>query len=112
MTELDRIDLGDGHSFTWIVGDPASHPTDDQRFLRWRGQEETLVGIIEWHTKPDGSDCGGAVMFVRGTSEPDRPIWQVHSLEPLHIEPSVLCNPEKGGCGSHGFIRGGRWVVA
>ena len=115
----DHIGLGAGHSFTWLVGDPESHPTDDARFLRWRGQDETLVGIIHWHPRPDarpgdldGGRCGGAVMFVRGESEPERDVWAVHSLEPLHVEPSILCNAAKCGCGSHGWIRDGRWVPA
>jgi hypothetical protein len=118
----DHVDLGSGHSFTWVVGDPARFPTDDARLLRWHGEAETLVGIIHWHpradgkTLPDGSEagCGGGVMFVRSTSpsEAERPIWQVMSLDPLHIEPSVLCTPGKGGCGSHGWIRGGLWVPA
>lgn len=37
---------------------------------------------------------------------------EFHSLisrEPLHIEASVLCPM---GCGTHGFIRGGRWIPA
>ncbi len=116
-------DLGGGHTFTWLVGDPATHPTEDARLLRWRGQEETLVGIIEWH--PDGGEgehrdiaaagdgmCGGAVMFVRSTSEAGRPLWTIVSLDPLDLQPSILCSPSKGGCGSHGWIRGGRWVGA
>ena len=35
------------------------------------------------------------------------PRWTLHSLDPLHIEPSVLC-----GCGHHGWIRGGCWCPA
>lgn len=31
---------------------------------------------------------------------------QLVSEEPLHLEPSLLC----GDCGTHGFIREGRWI--
>lgn len=118
-----RHDLGSGHYFTWLVGDPATHPTDDARLLDWDDEGYTLVGIIESHPAGPAHDgarvaafdegmCGGAVMFVPATGEPERPIWQVVSLVPLHIEPSVHCTPDKGGCGSHGWIRDGRWVEA
>lgn len=110
--DMDRVDLGAGHAYTWLVGDAERYPTGDARLLRWRGQDETLVGIIEWHAKPNGESCGGMVPFVLAPGENDRPVWRVESLDPLHIEPSVLCSPAKGGCGSHGFIRGGRWVAA
>lgn len=120
----DHIDLGaPGHSFTWVVGDADRFPTDDARLLRWHGGDETLIGIIHWHPRADGKSikgqdgaagCGGGVYFVRGSgeSEANRPIWQVLSLDPLHLEPSLLCTPGKGGCGSHGFIRDGKWVGA
>lgn len=126
-----RHDLGSGHSFTWLVADPATHPTEDARLLHWGDDAaphgspdhggDTLVGIIHWHPRPDGQPgdldegmCGGAVLFVRSTSpsEAQRPIWELHSLDPLHLEPSILCNAAKGGCGSHGWIRDGRWVPA
>jgi len=32
--------------------------------------------------------------------------WDVVSLEPLTISPSLLCRV----CGHHGFVRNGRWV--
>lgn len=53
---------------------------------------------------PAGEPCCGAVNFDLPVNE-GQTVWQLHSLEPLHIEPSVLCN-----CGDHGFIRDGRWV--
>lgn len=112
-------DLGSGHWFTFIVGDAESYPTTDERLLDWNDTGDTLVGIIHGHPRPADRPgngyaryCSGAVLFVRGRSEPDRPTWQVHSIEPLHIEPSVLCAPDKGGCGTHGWIRDGRWVPA
>ena len=64
------------------------------------------IAITEWHKDPQGRLCGGWVPFdieheyIHSTT----PRWQVHSLEPLHLEPSLLC-----GCGHHGFIRNGQW---
>jgi hypothetical protein len=113
-------DLGNGHWFTFMVGDPEYHLTDDERLLNYDEDGNTLVGIIHRHPRPGGpvddevnGYCGGAIQFVRGTSEREkqRPIWQVISLDPLHIEPSLLCVPGKG-CGSHGWIRDGKWIQA
>jgi hypothetical protein len=33
--------------------------------------------------------------------------WQVESLDPVTLSPSLLCP-----CGHHGFIRNGRWEPA
>ncbi len=69
------------------------------------------AGLIESHPRPDGGGrCSGAVTFdVPETADlGPRARWTVHSLDPLHIEPSVLCRT----CGHHGFIRGGEWVPA
>ncbi len=43
---------------------------------------------------------------------PDNQYWAVESWEPLTVSPSLLCTPDKGGCGDHGFIKQGRWVLA
>ena len=87
-----------------------------ERTYEFEGKRYVLVGIIEYHPKPDDSECGVAVNFSRplnpSATEAARPVWSVESLEPLTISPSVLCSPDKGGCGSHGFIRDGRWVAA
>jgi len=61
-----------------------------------------------------GPECEGAVLFDtpenrHGNEDGHRPLWQVESLEPLTISPSILMSPDKGGCGLHGFIRAGRW---
>lgn len=36
---------------------------------------------------------------------PESVRWTVESLAPLTLSPSLLC----GWCGTHGFIRNGRW---
>lgn len=49
----------------------------------------------------------GAIAFdVPGNEDiPDSVRWQVESLDPLTLSPSLLCR----WCGHHGFIRAGRW---
>lgn len=49
---------------------------------------------------------------VQAQVAPNTPRWQVESWEPLTLSPSILCTIEKGGCGLHGYIRGGLWVPA
>lgn len=63
-----------------------------------------LAGITEWHWTGEHW-CAGFVPFK--SHNPDHG-WDVHSLDPLHLEPSLLCRL----CGSHGFIRAGAWVPA
>jgi hypothetical protein len=65
----------------------------------------TRVGLLETHRAPDGSECAGSVTFDVPQARAKGPRWTVHSLDPLHLEPSILCS-----CGHHGFIREGRWV--
>jgi hypothetical protein len=92
-TESERIDLGDNHSavIRYMDGEP------------W--------GIAYEHQKPDGTPCITASWLpfdIRYGEPRDAEGWTLHSLDPLHIEPSVLCR----ACGDHGFIRDGRWVRA
>lgn len=37
--------------------------------------------------------------------------WTVVQREPLTLSPSLHCDPALGGCGMHGFIRDGKWVL-
>ena len=91
--EADRHDLGNGHFYLCYVD------SDD----RW-------IGIIEYHPHlVTGEQCGGSVLFE---SRDGRPSWQVESWDPLTLSPSILCAPDKGGCGMHGYIQEGRWVSA
>lgn len=83
----------------------------DQTVVRYVNSDEVWVGLIHFHPKPDGSRCnGGAILFdiPENDNVPDRAKWQVVSLDPLRLEPSLLCTV----CGNHGFIRAGRWVPA
>lgn len=66
------------------------------------------IGFIESHPTPEGRGCSGQVVFdVPEADGLGGPRWTLHSLDPLHIEPSVLCS-----CGHHGFVRDGAWVPA
>ena len=72
---------------------------------------ETKAGITLSHVHDDEMVCEGSVMFDLPTTRekfPDSNRWQLHSLDPLTISPSVLQRP----CGLHGFIRNGAWVPA
>jgi hypothetical protein len=74
---------------------------------------DTVIGFIETHPTPDGHGCHGQVVFdIPEAAYVTGPKWQLVSLDPLHIEPSVLCGTNGGGatgCGHHGFVRNGRW---
>jgi hypothetical protein len=57
-----------------------------------RQDEGICVGGISWCP-----ECHGAT-------------WDLKSLDPLHVEPSVACRTHSPD--HHGFIRGGVWVRA
>ncbi len=96
MTDrTDREDIGSGHSIT----------------LYTDADDDTITGLIAWHQRPDGTECnGGSVLFdvPANAHAPAHTKWTVITLDPLHLEPSLLCTR----CGDHGFIRLGRWVPA
>ncbi len=94
------------HASAWTVGSDHYVQWADHR--GWTRDEngpvtrESARGLMEWHwDQAGGRWCGGFVSFTPGN----------HTLicaEPLHIEPSVLCNR----CPEHGWIREGRWIAA
>lgn len=88
MTGERRVDLGDGHSYEKVLS---------------KGE---WVAIIEFHSDAKtGDPCGGFVAFEGYDSREDK--WRVLSWDPLTLNPSLQCP-----CGSHGFIRNGRWEPA
>lgn len=122
----EAIDLGSGHSFVWTVADAErwndpweAHVRAEEpgfpRALCYQLEDDgkllLVCGIIESHIGADGKPCASAMQFTRPKNpskiEQSRPTWEVHSLEPLHTEPSIQCRRE--GCNTHGYIRGGRW---
>lgn len=70
------------------------------------------IGLTIQHE--DG--CLSGIMFrLPHVAElmPGRDLWDVISLDPIHVEPSVLRSGAKNGTDHdhHGWIRGGRWVA-
>lgn len=62
-------------------------------------------------THPRGGVEGAPPCHENGSWIPthaEAEAWTLVSLEPLHLEPSLLCR----ACGDHGFIRDGKWVPA
>ena len=119
-------DLGDNHAFKYFRWAP-----DRELNPQYEGIADVpRFGATVAHLKPDGSPCLEAVHFdlpeVHAVEEASKryclangipygehyPCWQVQSWEPLTLSPSLLCNPVKGGCGDHGFIKAGKWVRA
>jgi hypothetical protein len=106
-----EIDLGEG-----IKAYPYRY-WPDRRFKANRGKPH-----IEWAgcrlVFPSGTQ--GAVLFdLPGLADsfPKQPRWELKSLDPLHIEPSVQCyrydeKTKQLVAAEHGFIRGGRWQWA
>lgn len=83
----DAVDLGSGH------------------WARFTVRGGARVGFFHVHPAagggriPEGEPCAGSVTFAGPEAR-----WILHSLDPLHVEPSILCS-----CGRHGFVRGGKW---
>lgn len=50
---------------------------------------------------------GGITLDVPAAEGLSGARWQVQSMAPLTVSPSLLCQ-----CGDHGFIRDGKWVPA
>ncbi len=100
-------DIGDDHSITWF----GWYPDRDLNPQYANAADIPNMGVVVYHHRPGGEWCSGAIHFDRPEIREligDRPVWQVMSMNPLHVEPSVLCKL----CGDHGYIRDGRWVPA
>jgi hypothetical protein len=93
------IDLGNDHWATFYTG---------------HGDEtNTRIGAQIYHKASDGDWCVGSVLFdIPEAQRFPGAKWTLHSLDPLHIEPSVACGGGPWECSDHGFIREGRWVPA
>jgi hypothetical protein len=78
------------------------------QFYGLHGSAESVkAGILYEHPDGKGGRCWGGVSF-KGVNPADPRGWDVQSLDPLTISPSVLCL----SCQHHGFIREGKWVPA
>lgn len=66
------------------------------------------AGIFVYHLHAQDDLCVSTAPFrimQNEAIEPNRSMWDLHSLFPLHLEPSIL----QMRCGMHGHIREGRW---
>ena len=74
------------------------------------GVSVRVQGLWWTHHTPSGEACeASGYIPVRLPSEPGpERCWVLESSFPLTLSPSLLCNR----CGTHGFIREGRWVPA
>lgn len=105
----DAIDLGNGHwARLFIEGDNP----DSRTYVS--PADAPAAGFFHVHPSkgqadiPEGEPCAGTVTFGDpGRDSKGRAHWQLHSLDPLHVEPSILCS-----CGRHGYVRDGKWVEA
>lgn len=96
-TKSDWLDIGDGVS------------------IELRYADGVLGGVEYRHPIPDGASsvnplkrvgyCSGYVN-IKGRPFAER--WDLVSLEPLTLAPSLLCT----ACGHHGHIVNGKWVPA
>lgn len=115
MTKGEGIDLGHGVYMRWVVWAP-----DRELNPQYEGiPDDPKSMIVVGHHHPDGEICEGGVTLdtevnraLAALRQGGRPTWQVESWEPLTLSPSIFMNPDKGGCGLHGFIRDGKWVPA
>lgn len=115
----DVLDLGENH---WAI--PSGWNPQRDINPQYDGIADIpLVGYSILHIRSDGAKCSGFVTLDTPEIKAvftGHQVWQIHSLDPLHIEPSILCKMPIGKddagetiyCHDHGFIRGGRWVVA
>lgn len=111
-TEPDPLDFGDG---------PPPLDFGHGVLGRWvTDKHGHRIGLLYSHPMPDppvpGRRCMGSITFDTAEARAGVPghfargyaVWQLHSLEPLDVSPSLLCTT----CQHHGFIRQGAWVPA
>lgn len=101
------IDLGENH---------RAFPTCWSPDRKLNPQYENIPDIplmgyqIEHNNAATGEPCMGHVnLDLPGVRQlvNERAVWNVESLDPLTISPSILCD-----CGDHGYIQNGKWIGA
>ena len=106
------VDIGHGHSIQFFQWAPDREL--NPQYAAFPDVLRAGVTIKHQNLAPDASPgdlCTSAVNFDDPTMmavSPGRTYWRLVSLEPLTVEPSVLCMR----CGDHGYITDGRWVPA
>lgn len=98
-------DIGEEHAIRFFGWHPDDLAANRERFGVPLPNVER-AGVFVRHRKPDGSECCASIHFdlpeTKAIESKDK--WQVQSLDPLTVSPSLLCH-----CGDHGFIRDGKW---
>lgn len=112
----EPIDLGHGHVAHFFAWSPDRELNPRYAHLPDLDPAGLIIGHppfdMRWIDDPDVT-CSGTVNFESTPAHREawggsRPEWQVISLDPLTLSPSILCRR----CGDHGFIREGRWIPA
>lgn len=116
----DAIDIGHDHFIRFANWEPDRSILANAE-LYANVPDLKPCGVTIWHKRRSGKSsspnnwCCGHVNFDLPNNPFKGHVWQVHSLDPLDLSPSILCKaPDEQGivCGDHGFIKQGRWVVA
>ena len=97
----DKVDLGSDHSYSWVRWAPDRDLNPQYADM----PDDPHYGIQVFHKNKAGEECPGFVTFSKLAPPP---VWELISVEPLTMSPSLLCRT----CGDHGFIRDGKWVAA
>ena len=93
------------HLPSWIEPDRWLDADHAIQFRTLKGATEPTGALfIHRDKRSPGHWCIGGFVW----DSPTEPNWQLVSMEPLHVEPSILCH----SCGDHGFIRDGKWIPA
>jgi len=108
--EVERfdLDLGDGHTLRFTCWKPDRELNPQYADIP---DVERVGAIVSHINQATGLRCWSGINFdgeVTRRIFPDGARWQVQSMEPLTLSPSLLCRV----CGDHGFIREGKWVRA
>lgn len=104
-----NIDLGNGYKAQWVPWSPDRTILENAEYYANIPDIEHALLLIQCPHR-DSSHSGGIRPDTPEVRKvfPDGPFWTLHSLDPLHLEPSIhMIN-----CGCHGWIRNGKWENA
>lgn len=104
---MNTADLGSGVTVRFVSINPDAVNADGQRIYPTDAPTGPVGAIVAF----DGG-CEGVIYWWRRPGD-NGPTWELRTLDPLHVEPSIRCampGPEHHA--HHGWIRDGRWVQA
>jgi hypothetical protein len=112
--EHPHLDLGDDHWASWLYNDVKTGDLAGLIVVRRCSVSESgyCDGYLNFDSPENRAIDEKNRAYYRekeGKEVPPRPMWQVQSLDPLTISPSVQSLHE---CRDHGFIQNGKWVRA